>query len=176
MERIVDLQVIVEFMLNELKGDGESVPKFDQSAFQELGRYNWPGNIRELRNVVERAAVLFGDQEITGKNVQENLLRLKVPDPQVEKDEIWEATSQLSFENNEEEQNDTNPPLPHPSHYMDWFLYFDNIDIRRHLIEVEEVLIKAAIEKNNGHITKASECLRLNRTTLIEKMKKLSIN
>ena len=34
---------------------------------------------------------------------------------------IWEATSQLSFENNEEEQNDTNPPLPHPSHYMDWF-------------------------------------------------------
>mgnify|MGYP000481923710 CR=1 FL=1 len=175
-ERIVDLQVIVEFMLNELKGDGESVPKFDQSAFQELGRYNWPGNIRELRNVVERAAVLFGDQKISGKNVQENLLRLKVPDPQVEKDEIWEATSQLSFENNEEEQNETNPPLPHPSHYMDWFLYFDNIDIRRHLIEVEEVLIKAAIEKNNGHITKASECLRLNRTTLIEKMKKLSIN
>ena len=99
-----------------------------------------------------------------------------MPDPQVEKDEIWEATSQLSFENNEEEQNDINPPLPHPSHYMDWFLYFDNIDIRRHLIEVEEVLIKAAIEKNNGHITKASECLRLNRTTLIEKMKKLSIN
>ena len=78
--------------------------------------------------------------------------------------------------NKEEEQNETNPPLPHPSHYMDWFLYFDNIDIRRHLIEVEEVLIKAAIEKNNGHITKASECLRLNRTTLIEKMKKLSIN
>ena len=36
-ERIVDLQVIVEFMLNELKGDGENVPKFDQSAFQELG-------------------------------------------------------------------------------------------------------------------------------------------
>ena len=175
-ERIVDLQVIVEFMLNELKGDGESIPKFDQSAFQELGRYNWPGNIRELRNVVERASVLFGDQEISGKNVQENLLRLKVPDPQVEKDEIWDATSQLSFENNEEEQNETNPPLPHPSHYMDWFLYFDNIDIRRHLIEVEEVLIKAAIEKNNGHITKASECLRLNRTTLIEKMKKLSIN
>ena len=36
--------------------------------------------------------VLFADQEITGKNVQENLLRLKVPDPQIEKDEIWEAT------------------------------------------------------------------------------------
>jgi sigma-54 specific flagellar transcriptional regulator A len=41
---------------------------------------------------------------------------------------------------------------------------------------VEEVLIKAAIDKNSGHITKASESLKLNRTTLIEKMKKLSIN
>ena len=89
------------------------------------------------------------------------------------KSDIW---SNLSFEDTDEEENLLSPALPHPSHYKDWFLYFDNIDIRRHLIEVEEVLIKAAIEKNSGHITKASECLKLNRTTLIEKMKKLSIS
>tara|TARA_B100001094_G_C18110279_1_gene760751 strand:- start:360 stop:1460 length:1101 start_codon:yes stop_codon:yes gene_type:complete len=175
-ERIVDLPVIVNFMLSELKGQGQNIPEFDQSAFQELGRYNWPGNIRELRNVIERASVLFPNKKITGKNVLENLLRLKVPDPQIEKDAMWEATSNLSFDNDEEVDNNSSPPLPHPTHYSDWFLYYDNIDIRRHLLEVEEVLIKAAIDKNSGHITKASECLRLNRTTLIEKMKKLSIN
>ena len=175
-ERIVDLPVIVNFMLTDLKSQGENIPEFDQSAFQELGRYNWPGNIRELRNVIERASVLFPNQNITGKHVQENLLRLKVPDPQIEKNAMWDATSNLSFENDEEIDNNSSPPLPHPSHYNDWFLYFENIDIRKHLFEVEEVLIKAAIDKNNGHITKASECLRLNRTTLIEKMKKLSIN
>ena len=175
-ERIVDLPVIVKFMLSDLKNQGENIPEFDQSAFQELGRYNWPGNIRELRNVIERASVLFPNQQITGKHVQENLLRLKVPDPQIEKDAMWEATSSLSFENNDHIEIDTKPPLPHPSHYNDWFLYFDTIDLRRHLIDVEEVLIKAAIDKNSGHITKASESLKLNRTTLIEKMKKLSIN
>ena len=174
-ERIVDIPVIVEFMLTELKKDGENIPKFNQSAYQELGRYNWPGNIRELRNVIERATVLFPNQEITGQHVRENLLKLKVPDPQIEKDAVWDATSNLSFEDIGEE-NSSSPSLPHPSHYKDWFLYFDNIDIRRHLIDVEEVLIKAAIEKSGGHITKASECLKLNRTTLIEKMKKLSIN
>ena len=174
-ERIVDIPVIVEFMLTELKKDGENIPKFNQSAYQELGRYNWPGNIRELRNVIERATVLFPNQEITGQHVRENLLKLKVPDPQIEKDAVWDATSNLSFEDIGEE-NSLSPSLPHPSHYKDWFLYFDNIDIRRHLIDVEEVLIKAAIEKSGGHITKASECLKLNRTTLIEKMKKLSIN
>ena len=175
-ERIVDIPVIVEFLLAELKKDGENIPKFNQNAYQELGRYNWPGNVRELRNVIERATVLFPNQEITGQHVQENLLKLKVPDPQIEKDAVWEATSNLSFEDTDEGENLSSPALPHPSHYKDWFLYFDNIDIRRHLIEIEEVLIKAAIEKNSGHITKASECLKLNRTTLIEKMKKLSIS
>ena len=175
-ERIVDIPVIVEFMISELKKQGDNIPEFDDTAFRELGRYNWPGNIRELRNVVERAAVLFPNKKINGKNVLENLLRLKVPDPQIEKDAMWEATSNISFEIEEDTENENNPPLPDPSHYSDWFLYYDSIDIRRHLIDVEEVLIKAAIEKNSGHITKASECLRLNRTTLIEKMKKLSIN
>ena len=175
-ERIVDIPVIVEFMLSELRKQGDNIPEFDDTAFRELGRYNWPGNIRELRNVVERAAVLFPNKKINGKNVLENLLRLKVPDPQIEKDAMWEATSNISFEIEEDTENENSPPLPDPSHYSDWFLYYDSIDIRRHLIDVEEVLIKAAIEKNSGHITKASECLRLNRTTLIEKMKKLSIN
>ena len=89
---------------------------------------------------------------------------------------IKDNYSGVSFENNDHIEIDTKPPLPHPSHYNDWFLYFDTIDLRRHLIDVEEVLIKAAIDKNSGHITKASESLKLNRTTLIEKMKKLSIN
>ena len=101
VERIVDLPVIVKYMLSDLKNQGENIPEFDQSAFQELGRYNWPGNIRELRNVVERAAVLFPNKVISGKNVQENLLRLKVPDPQVEKDAMWDATSNLIFEPND---------------------------------------------------------------------------
>jgi len=175
-ERIVDIPVIVNVMLNELKKEGGTIPSFEQSALQELGRYNWPGNIRELRNVVERASVLFPDQVITGKNVLDNLLRLKVPDPQVEREELWDATTNLSFIPDEEIENQSSPPLPHPSHYNDWFLFFENIDIRRHLSDVEEVLIKAAIEKCDGHITKAAEILKLNRTTLIEKMKKLLIS
>ena len=82
-ERIVDIPDIVKFMLTELKKDGENIPKSNQSAYQELGRYNWPGNIRELRNVVERATVLLPlNQEIPRANMFEKiLLKLKVPRP-----------------------------------------------------------------------------------------------
>ena len=67
------------------------------------------------------------------------------------------------------------PPLPHPAHYADWFSYFDNIDLRRHLRDIEVVLIEAALEKSDGMVSQAAEALKLRRTTLIEKMKKLMI-
>ncbi len=175
-ERSVDIKEIVEVMLKDLKLRGENIPVFDQGAFQELSRYNWPGNVRELRNVIERATVLFPGNKISSENIKENLLRLKVPESQEEQNSIWDATSDLSFDNESAMDHDDTPPLPHANHYTDWFQYHENIDLRRHLMDVEEVLIKAAIEKNNGHITHASKCLKINRTTLIEKMKKLSIN
>lgn len=66
-------------------------------------------------------------------------------------------------------------PVPHPAHYQQWFAYFDTIDLRRHLRDIEIVLIEAALEKTNGTISGAADALNLRRTTLIEKMKKLMI-
>ena len=73
------------------------------------------------------------------------------------------------------ENNTQIDQLPHPKHYKKWFDYLDNIDLRRHLSEIEINLIESALEKTNGSVTKSAECLKINRTTLIEKMKKLSI-
>ena len=53
--------------------------------------------------------------------------------------------------------------------------YFDTIDLRRHLRDVEVVLIEAALEKTEGMVSQAASNLKLRRTTLIEKMKKLMI-
>jgi len=128
-----------------------------------------------LRNVIERAAVLFAGSKVIGENIRGNLLRLKVPDVKEEQDTIWNSTSELESDHSDGVEIQTAPPLPHPNHYSEWFTYFDSIDIRRHLIDVEEILIKAALEKSEGKTTKAAELLKLNRTTLIEKMKKLSI-
>ena len=67
-------------------------------------------------------------------------------------------------------------PLPHPKHYADWFDFFDDIDLRVYLRDVEIVLIESALKRANGTVSKASELLKINRTTLIEKMKKLQIS
>ena len=66
-------------------------------------------------------------------------------------------------------------PIPKPEQYKDWFLYFDKMDLRKHLSEIEIVMIEAALEKTDGMVSQASDALKLRRTTLIEKMKKYGI-
>ena len=154
------------------------LPIFDDTAIIALQKYNWPGNVRELKNLIERACILFQGQEVTSTNITENLLRLKAPNTIEEQNEIWEVTSELMDDVNfhEDTEDDELNSLPHPNNYKDWFTFYDEIDIRRHLQDIEIILIEAALEKTNGKISNAADLLKLRRTTLIEKMKKFSIS
>lgn len=101
------------------------------------------------------------------------MIKLRAPDNSEEQAALWQATSDFSDRLDDENDKEESVPLPQPNHYKDWFAYFDTIDVRRHLQEVEIVLIEAALEKSNGMITHAADALKLRRTTLIEKMKNL---
>ena len=176
--RAVDIPQLVERLCTLIAeaDDTVSLPEFADTAFAELMRYPWPGNVRELRNLMERACLLYPGRPISGDDVRNNLLRIKVPDPVEEQEALWDITS--DFEPLGIEQADTEEdklPIPHPSHYSEWFAFFDNIDLRRHLQDVEIVLIEAALEKSEGMISAAADSLKLRRTTLIEKMKKYVI-
>ena len=174
-KRQVDIPLIVGAIMEQLAdGRKDRAPVMDNSALTELSRYPWPGNVRELRNVLERAMVMFPQKAVTGTQVRENLLRMKAPDRAEEMDALWEASQGLSGIDLAQEAGET--PLPHPAHYANWFSYFENIDLRRHLRDIEVVLIEAALDKSDGMVSKAAETLKLRRTTLIEKMKKLMID
>ncbi|ACV67502.1 sigma-54-dependent transcriptional regulator [Desulfohalobium retbaense] len=88
-ERKEDIPLLVEFFLNKLAG-GQGVCTLSPRAAQCLYDYQWPGNIRELRNVLERSIILSeagviteGDlpSEISGQHHNEepaqNPLRLE---------------------------------------------------------------------------------------------------
>ena len=172
-ERVVDIPDLVREISEQT--DGISLPNFDETGLSELSRYPWPGNVRELRNVIERASVLFQGSKITSKHVRENLLRLKVPNREEEQSLLWDATADLLDEDEIKDIPEMEKPIPQPSHYKDWFSYFETIDLRRHLRDVEVVLIEAALVKTDGGVSQAATSLKLRRTTLIEKMKKLMI-
>ena len=178
-ERRTDIPSLQKTLLSNLKVDETQKPIFTTDAITALCKHNWPGNVRELKNVIERACIIFPGKEITSTNIYENLLRLKVPTVAEEQEALWEMTSDLSGITNLEDQETTNNLedfLPHPKNYKNWFSFYDEIDLRRHLQDVEIVLIEEALEKTNNKVALAADKLELRRTTLIEKMKKYSIN
>lgn len=65
-KRLEDIPVIVEEILLNLATDMQlsQVPTCDQQQIQKLMSYSWPGNIRELRNVIERAVMLSAGNKL----------------------------------------------------------------------------------------------------------------
>ena len=68
-QRTDDIPLLTEHFINQIASkDGIPVKKIDSEAFDLLKQYPWSGNIRELRNVIERLMIL-GDNPITKKNI-----------------------------------------------------------------------------------------------------------
>lgn len=69
-ERKDDIPLLVSNFLENIAQDmGKPVPNFEQEAMEALKQYQWTGNIRELRNIVERLVILCGG-EITKDDVE----------------------------------------------------------------------------------------------------------
>jgi two-component system, NtrC family, nitrogen regulation response regulator NtrX len=67
--RIEDIPLLAEHFINDIcSNQGRPALKINSGAIKELQKITWTGNIRELRNVVERLVILC-DKEITAKDV-----------------------------------------------------------------------------------------------------------
>jgi len=65
-ERKEDIALLARLFLDRISEDRDAPPiEIDRQAMDFLLRYSWPGNIRELENVIERAAILSGGGPVT---------------------------------------------------------------------------------------------------------------
>jgi DNA-binding NtrC family response regulator len=69
-ERMDDLPDLVTHYLHLLGGElGRQIPELDDAVLKRLADYDWPGNIRELRNTLERALVLSPDENVRPEDI-----------------------------------------------------------------------------------------------------------
>ncbi len=61
-DRKEDIPIIADGFLKEICEENKCKKSFENDALQELKNVNWTGNIRELRNVIERLVILSGDK------------------------------------------------------------------------------------------------------------------
>ena len=80
-ERKEDIPLIVDHFLNSLASEyGQQLKKLTPEAIRELQEYSWPGNIRELRNLIERLVIMTPSATIDAKDLQLASGTHEVPD------------------------------------------------------------------------------------------------
>lgn len=141
------------FMEGFCKDKDRKTLKLDPDAKDMLLRYTWPGNVRELENFMERLSILCDNDVVC-------------PDDLPSK--IW---SNLGKEK-------AKPPVAVQAGFS-WPTINDledhEKDLKGFLEEVEERLLREALEMAGGVKNRAAEILGIKRTTLIEKLKKKKI-
>jgi two-component system NtrC family response regulator len=75
-ERMEDLPALIEHFMKQIAPSlGVAPPEIDHATLHCLMNYHWPGNIRELRNVIERCALLADGQRVTVDNLPPEVAR-----------------------------------------------------------------------------------------------------
>ena len=143
-ERRSDIPLLIDHFLTRFNHTKHTqISGIDQDALRLLADYDWPGNIRELENMVERMVVLKKHGVISADDLPEKICRRQVA-----------------------------PEL------KEQFIRFseDGINLTREVENYENNLIIEALRKANGVTTKAAQLLHLNRTTLVEKLKRKGVD
>ena len=101
-ERKEDIKALINhFLLQNSKQSGDEIRDISKEAVDNLIKYNWPGNIRELENVIERCVVVTpGSSLITLGDLPENILNYKLSSS----DNVHLSTLTNSKENIEREE------------------------------------------------------------------------
>lgn len=143
--RISDIPALIDHILGNLQ---QQIPvcTFSSVALQKLINYSWPGNIRELINMVERICIMYPEQEVSAQQLPADITQ-ELPG-RAAMDQVIMVKADL---------ND------------------NGFDLKQHLETIEINLINEALLKAQGVVATAARILGIRRTTLIEKMKKYHI-
>lgn len=145
-----DIPILTAYLVQKFNRRlGKNIKSISSAAMDKLNKYNWPGNIRELENILERAMILAQGMEIMPEHII------------LDRNYAAEAgNGSLSpFAVNDEEEHS---PLPH------------NSSLNGAVDSFEKQFIKQALLKH-GSIRHTAKELGVSHTTIMNKIKKYGL-
>ncbi|MGZ3713207.1 MAG: sigma-54-dependent transcriptional regulator [Bdellovibrionota bacterium] len=125
-----------------------------EEVMNVLMAYDWPGNVRELENLVQRMVVLKHAGEIEVKDLPQKFFVSKAGAAVIAAHAVAQGLDD----------------------FLNFQLPQDGVDLKALVNSFEDHLLRQALQRTNGNKNKASELLRMNRTTLVEKIKKKQLS
>ncbi len=178
-ERLEDISDLVEHFFKIAEKEGLPRKVMDAAALDELKAYHWPGNIRELENLIRRLAALYPQETITAPLIAAELDYGRKNQEPLE-GEAGSGTPRGSGQNAVMAQGEVNLSLAVETYLASLFKSHGS-DLpppglyHRILREVELPLITAALVATRGNQIRAAELLGVNRNTLRKKIRELDI-
>ncbi len=151
-ERREDVPLLVNhFVKKYAKSAGRSIAQVSQESFNVLATYEWPGNVRQLENTIERAVALE-----TGE-----ILNVQLP---VERPRARAAAAGAGVDTTANAVSiPTGAVLP------------EGMDMEKYVAEIERSLLKSALQQSSGVQTRAADVLRISYRSFRHLMKKYDL-
>lgn len=157
-DRLEDLPVLVEHFLEKFHAEYEKrTLGLSDKALELCMHYHWPGNIRELENVIERGVILTDNNQAIS---QDALFAVSPPTSESPSADRVDPRGLLT----DSRQG------PNGEHWSQHILS-NHISLE----EVEETLMRQAMEQANQNVSKAARILGLTRPALAYRLKKSGI-
>jgi DNA-binding NtrC family response regulator len=155
-ERIDDLTALSTHLLGRIAGQlGLTTLSIDERALKLLAGYDWPGNVRQLHNVLFRAAIFCRDGKLTVADF-----------PHVANAHTKSTTKAPA--------NDDLPTIPTAQQIRSVPLFGPDGHVRP-MEDIEADLIRLAIGHYRGRMTEVARRLQIGRSTLYRKLGELGI-
>ena len=153
-ERREDIDALVPYFIARFnKRLGRQITELTPEGLAYLRAYDWPGNIRELENVIERS-ILMADGEVLDVEDLPSSLRSSTPASSLASSSILNRNSSLS-------SSPINPSLKEV--------------VKEHTRRIEREVIQKKLGETGGNVTRAAEALQISRKSLQMKMKEYGL-
>uniref|UniRef100_UPI003566C087 helix-turn-helix domain-containing protein n=2 Tax=Pseudoalteromonas TaxID=53246 RepID=UPI003566C087 len=146
-----------------------------ERAVESLKEHSWPGNIRELANLVERMVIMFPEKvvDVPDLPAKYRYIEVEAYEPQYP-EELMERDAFNDIFSTDFSDYDDEPE--HSTAADSGLLPSEGIELKEYLAELEINLITQALERFDYVVARAAEILGVRRTTLVEKMKKYNLS
>ena len=151
-DRIDDIPDLSQYFMKKFsKIHGRTLTTISADAIKAMRAYRWPGNIRELENVIERAFIIESGDQISLKSLPENILK---------------ASQENTISQSRIQAQQMLPAL-NQSAPLDFEVYKE---------QAEKEFIISALKANHGKINKTVALANIPKNTLLRKIRKYGIN
>ena len=150
-DRIDDIAELANKFIEKFsETHGKKITAISIQCLEVMKKYRWPGNIRELENVIERAFIIESGQTITIDSLPENIV-----------------ASHVALAAAKAESSPTKPSVADKSGNFDFELFKE---------QAEKDFIVSALKANRGRINQTVAQANIPKNTLLRKIRKYNIN